>query len=118
MVTLQYCKTKDSYLLIPLSIFHVYKLIKIGNKTVSKIITKHYQIIQLRNQFNQSFIMNPLKHNIYKQYIATFQMNDCSKTCTHAPTCTLFTHYLLDNQISLLYKNLRKSYYYITEFLK
>ena len=43
-------------------------------------------IIQGQNQFNYSFIITYLKHNIYKgytKYIAKFQKNSCFENFTH-----------------------------------
>ena len=48
-------------------------------------------IIQKRNQFTHSFIIKSLKHNIYKEYIAKFQINYCFENFTHKPIA--FAHY-------------------------
>ena len=64
------------YLKLP--VFHVkknckhlelYKLIKIGNKTVFKNNNRTLYDYSWINQCNQSFIIKSLKPNIYKEYI-------------------------------------------------
>ena len=57
----------------------------------SKIITQLYMIIQERNQFKHSFIIKSLNHNIYKEHIAKFQINNCFENLTHEPI--VFAHY-------------------------
>ena len=44
-----------------------------------------------KNQFKHSFIKISLKFNIYKEYIAKFQINDSFENFTHE--VTIFAHY-------------------------
>ena len=48
-------------------------------------------IIQRRNNLINYLLKYASKPNIYKEYIAKFQINDCFENFTHEPI--LFAHY-------------------------
>ena len=71
-------------------------------------------IIQGNNQFNHSFIKISLKPNIYKEYMAKFQINDCFENFTHAH---IILHIILNN-LPNIFKDLPKIYSLFHSFFK